>query len=167
MPNPQEKAPTTRIHASCVAVGSVGVLLLGKSGSGKSDIALRLLSRGATLVADDQVILREENGKLLAGVDNAIRGLLEVRGVGLVRYPIASNTPVRLVVVLDDRSEIEQIPAPRCYEKLGVSIPQIVLHGHDASTPDKILAALHAMQRNNLHTGFLPDKADKNTDSVN
>lgn len=167
MPQSFEKPASIRIHGTCVAVGSIGVLLMGKSGSGKSDIALRLLSRGATLVADDQVILKREDNKLIANVDDAIRGLLEVRGVGLVRYPIACNTPVRLVVVLDDRSEIEQVPNPQTYSQHGVQIPQITLHGHDASTPDKILAALHAMQRNNLHTGFLPDKADKTPDSAN
>lgn len=159
--------PTFRIHATCVALGSVGVLLLGQSGSGKSDLALRLMSRGAMLVADDQVILHVQDGHLVANVDDAIRGLLEIRGIGLVRYPIASNIPIVLAVVLDERSEIEHIPVPSKYEQQGIFVPQITLHGHDASTPDKIYAALHAMQRNNLHTGFLPDKADKNPDSPN
>lgn len=148
-----------RIHGSCVSIGSRGVLLIGPSGSGKSDLALRLMSKGAMLVADDQVILHAEQGHLVANVDDTIRGLLEVRGVGLVRYPIASNIPVALAVQLVERDAIEHIPMPAHYTQLGVSVPQISLYGYDASTPEKVYAALHAYLRNSLHTGFLPDKA--------
>lgn len=111
------------------------------------------------LVADDQVLLHEESGYLVANVGESIRGLLEIRGIGLVRYPIASNIPLILAVSLEERSRIEHIPTPSYYEQLQIRIPQITLHGHDASTPDKIYAALHALLRNNLHTGFLPDKS--------
>lgn len=151
---------STRIHASCISIGSHGVLLLGPSGSGKSDLTLRLMSKGAMLVADDQVVLtRDEHHLLIASVDDSIRGLLEVRGVGLVRYPIAANIPVRLAVQLVERQEVEHIPSPASYKQLEVNIPLISLHGYDASTPEKIYAALHAMRRNNLHTGFMPDKS--------
>lgn len=152
-----------RIHASCVSIGSKGVLLLGKSGSGKSDVALRLMARGAMLVADDQVILREEEGRLIASVDPQIRGLLEIHGVGLVRYPVATNIPVRLAVNLVALDKMEHIPAPATYSALGVSVPQIGIYGFDASTPDKIYAAIHAMRRDNLHTGFLPDRNGRKT----
>lgn len=151
---------TERIHASCISIGSRGVLLMGKSGSGKSDVALRLMSRGGMLVADDQVILSEENGALIASVDPTIRGLIEIHGVGLVKFPVANNIPVRLAVNLVPLEEVEHIPLPRSYETLGVKIPQICIFGFDASAPDKIYAALHAMRQGNLHTGFLPDKKD-------
>lgn len=147
-----------RIHASCVSIGSKGVLLLGKSGSGKSDVALRLMSRGAMLVADDQVILREEQGMLVASVDAQIRGLLEIHGIGLVRYPVAANIPVRLAVNLVPLDRMEHLPEPQVYTVLGVAVPQIGIYGFDASAPDKIYAALHAMRRDNLHTGFLPER---------
>lgn len=138
-----------------MAVNSQGVLLLGKSGSGKSDLALRLLVRGSSLVADDQVILRKhESGVLLASVDEKIRGLLEIRGVGLVRYPVATNIPVTLVVELAPRDEIEHIPAPATYELLGVSVPKIKLDAFDASATAKIHAALYSMRAGGLHTGF-------------
>lgn len=147
-----------RIHASCISIGSRGVLLMGKSGSGKSDVALRLMARGGMLVADDQVILSEENGALIASVDPAIRGLIEIHGVGLVKFPVANNIPVRLAVHLVSLQEMEHIPSPQTYETLGVTIPLISIYGFDSSTPDKIYAALHAMRPGNLHTGFLPDK---------
>lgn len=147
-----------KLHASCVSIGSRGVLLIGKSGSGKSDVALRLISRGAMLVADDQTLLRVEGKYLIASVDTSIRGLLEIRGVGLVQYPVANNIPVNLVVKLSPREEMEHIPAPASFEYMGVTIPQITLHGFDAVTPDKIFAALYALGSGMLHTGFLPDK---------
>lgn len=149
-----------RIHASCVSIGSRGVLLMGKSGSGKSDVALRLMARGAMLVADDQVILRDEEGRLTASVDDSIRGLLEIHGVGLVKYPVANNIPVRLVVSLVALKDMEHIPIPQTYDALGFSVPQISIYGFDASTPDKIYAAVHAMHKGNLHTGFLPEGRD-------
>lgn len=155
---------TERIHASCVSVGSHGVLLLGESGSGKSDVTLRLMARGAMLVADDQVILREEEATLFASVDPAIRGVLEIRGVGLVKYPVANNIPLRLAVHLVSLDEMEHIPEPQTYTALGVKIPQISIYGFDSSTPDKIYAAVHAMHRGNLHTGFLPPASESGND---
>lgn len=149
--------PSEHIHASCVSIGSHGVLLLGRSGSGKSDVALRLMSRGAMLVADDQVILTAEEGLLIASVEQSIRGLLEIHGVGLVRYPVATHIPVRLAVQLVPLEQMEHIPIPARFETLGISIPQISIYGFDASAPDKIYAAVHALHRGNLHTGFLPD----------
>ncbi|MCH2547559.1 MAG: HPr kinase/phosphatase C-terminal domain-containing protein [Alphaproteobacteria bacterium] len=150
-----------RMHASCVSIGSCGVLLFGKSGSGKSDVALRLMARGAMLVADDQVILSAEDHTLIASVDDKIRGLLEIRGVGLVRYPVANNIPVRLAVNLVPLEDIEHIPTPQNFEKMGIAIPQISIYGFDSSTPEKIYAALHAMRKNNLFAGFLPDKKEE------
>lgn len=152
---------TERLHASCVSVGSRGVLLVGKSGSGKSDLALRLMAWGAMLVADDQTILTLEDGHLTASVDDSIRGLLEIHGVGLVRYPVANNIPLRLVVELVSLEEMEHIPNPQTYEIMGHSIPKISIYGFDSSAPHKIYAAMHAMRRGNLHTGFLPDPQDK------
>jgi serine kinase of HPr protein (carbohydrate metabolism regulator) len=149
---------TERLHASCISIGSRGVLLLGKSGSGKSDLALRLMARGAMLVADDQVILSEENKALIASVDPSIRGLIEIHGVGLVKFPVANNIPVRLAVNLVQLEQMEHIPNPQTYETLGIKLPQISIYGFDSSAPDKIYAAIHAMRRGNLHTGFLPDR---------
>ena len=153
----RKAAPTTRLHGSCVSLGSRGVLLFGKSGSGKSDLALRLLSRGAMLVADDQVTLHVEQGYLVASVHESIRGLLEIRGVGIAKYPVATRIPVMLAVNLVPREKMEHIPAPETYSALGINIPMISIHGYDASSPDKVIAAFRALVNNTLHTGFLPD----------
>lgn len=155
MTTPRKKQ--NRIHASCVAINSQGVLLMGKSGSGKSDLALRLLARGASLVADDQVILSvHESGRaVVANVDASIRGLLEIRGIGLVRYPVATDIPVALVIELVTRDKMEHIPIPATYDALGFAIPKIAIDGFDASAPAKVYAALYALKKGNLHTGFL------------
>lgn len=149
-----------RLHASCVSIGSRGVLLMGKSGSGKSDLSLRLMALGAMLVADDQVLLHEKDGLLTASVDPSIRGLLEIHGVGLVRYPVANNIPVVLAVELVPLEQMEHLPTPRTFEIMGHSIPKIAIYGFDSSAPHKVYAALHAMRKGNLHTGFLPDRKE-------
>ena len=76
------------MHATAVVVNNCGILLTGKSGSGKSDLALRLIeTKNAVLVADDAVLLEKKGQKLYARPAENIAGLLEVRGVGLVKYP--------------------------------------------------------------------------------
>ena len=84
------------IHASCVARDGAGVLLLGPPGSGKSDLALRLISRGFLLVGDDQVTIQRDTVRPAA----ALAGLLEVRGLGIVRMPFAAEAKLVLMVDL-------------------------------------------------------------------
>jgi len=138
------------IHASCIAVGRHGVLLLGASGSGKSDLALRLIDQGAVLVADDRTILYMEKGLLHARAPASIKGLLEVRGLGIVKLQSRANVRVSLAVRLG--RETARLPAPRFYEppqplspKSGV--PEILLNGRRASAPAKIRTALAAFSK--------------------
>jgi HPr kinase/phosphorylase len=129
------------IHATCVAVNGQGVLLLGESGAGKSDIALMLIDGGAVLVADDRTLLSVDSFKLHARSPDTIVGLLEIRGVGVVQLPAAA-APVRLAVQLGD--EDERLPAQRVYRQLGCEVPEIRLDPRIASTPARIRAALSA-----------------------
>lgn len=132
----------TRIHASCVAIGEDAVLLRGPSGAGKSDLALRLIHDGAALVADDQVKLRTQNGRLLASPPDTLTGLLEVRGVGILQCDYKDEAPVRLVVELVERAMVERLPEVRECVLEGVSLPCIALHAFDVSTVAKLHAAL-------------------------
>ena len=91
------------IHASCVAFRGKGVLLLGKSGAGKSDLALRLIDGGARLVADDRCELFLRHGKLCARAPQTIAGLLAVRGIGIIALPYAKSVAVGLAVQLGGR----------------------------------------------------------------
>lgn len=94
------------LHATCVEWFGLGVLIRGKSGAGKSDLALRLIDAGAALVADDQVLL--ENG--IASAPARLQGLLEVRGFGIVKLPFAETTTIALTVDLCSADEIERLP---------------------------------------------------------
>jgi hypothetical protein len=153
--------PRTRneanIHASCVAIGGRGVLLLGPSGSGKSDLALRLIDQGAELVADDRTILFAKNGALYAKAPASIEGLLEIRGLGIVEMPVRTSVKIALAVRLG--SEGARLPSPRLYhvprsKKPALPVPQIALDGRFASAPAKIRAALAAHAKGTFRDTF-------------
>ncbi len=129
------------IHATCVRLASgPGVLLMGPSGSGKSDLALRLIDGGALLVADDRCDLQAEEGALIARPPASLAGLIELRGVGIITLPYAKWTVVSLVVELVPRADVVRLPEPEHFTELGVSVRSVRLHAFDASTPAKIRA---------------------------
>ena len=88
------------IHGSCVVYENKGFLILGPSGSGKSDLAFRLLIQGAWLVADDQVLLKVREGKVFAQSPSPLKGLLEVRGIGIESFPYLESFPLHAVINL-------------------------------------------------------------------
>ncbi|MES0827809.1 HPr kinase/phosphorylase [Ruegeria sp. SCP11] len=110
------------LHATCVAVDGQGALILGRSGAGKSALALRMMALGAGLVADDRVALRMDKGRIMADAAPNIRGLIEARGVGLLRADPAGETPVSYVVDLD-QTETERLPEPITTEVLRQTVP--------------------------------------------
>lgn len=128
------------VHASCVAIDGRAVLIAGRSGSGKSDLALRLTDRGARLVSDDYTILAASQGRLLASAPHTIAGRLEVRGVGLVELQHVTGVPVCLLVDLDRVPD--RLPEPHIVMFEGVSIPALGLSALEASAPIKLELAL-------------------------
>ena len=110
------------VHATCIAVDGKALLILGQSGSGKSGLGLSLMAMGATLVADDQVILTAHEGAVLASCPMPIRGLIEARGVGLLRVPHVQDVPVRLLVDMDTL-EVERLPHRHQITVFDQSIP--------------------------------------------
>lgn len=136
----------TRFHASCVARDGAGALLLGPSGAGKSDLTLRLLGRGFQLVADDQVDVIDG----FARPPVALAGLLEVRGLGIVRLPFVPVVKLNLVVVL--AGETERLPHSERHAEL--DLPLVRLNALEVSAPDRVALALDcALGRVKLHTG--------------
>jgi serine kinase of HPr protein (carbohydrate metabolism regulator) len=129
------------IHASTVAQDGRAVLIMGPSGSGKSDLALRLLDRGFVLVSDDQTIVRREDSRLVATAPPNIAGKLEIRGIGIVEMESATDVPVALVVQLT--SEIERLPDERRERPvLGVNLPLVSVDALTASAASKVALAL-------------------------
>jgi serine kinase of HPr protein (carbohydrate metabolism regulator) len=133
----------TLVHASCVVVDNVGCLLLGPSGSGKSDLALRLvMDHSARLVADDQVMIERRRDRLIASPPAPLAGLIEVRGLGILRMPHRASAALGFAMVLVDRDEVERLPeAEEGVEYLGVALPLLRLAPFDASAPHKVRLA--------------------------
>jgi hypothetical protein len=133
---------TTTLHASCIAIDGRGVLLTGASGAGKSDLALRLIDRGATLVGDDGIVIEARDGRLVARPGPNIEGQIEVRGLGILAFPWAAQVPLALVVALDQevpRMPDELLPV-RVFE--GLTLPLVALAPFEASAPVKVEKAL-------------------------
>lgn len=151
------------LHASCAALGGDAVILLGPPGSGKSDLVLRLIQDPAwRLVADDQVALDTTGGTLRAAPPAALRGMLEVRGVGILAgLPVAEPPPaLRLAVHLVPRAAVPRLPDPACWRCAGVAVPAVSLHAPDASAPAKVALALAAAcGRVRLAAGAFPAAA--------
>ncbi len=125
---PAGSPAATQLHGSAVAVGGCGCLITGRSASGKSTLAIEMLALGAELVADDRVDIRLAGERLLLSAPAPIAGLVEARGVGILRLPARAEVPLALLVDLDE-AERERLPEARRRKLLGVACPLILGRG--------------------------------------
>lgn len=147
------------VHATCVVLGragepfdapqDAGVLLIGESGAGKSDLALRLIACGAILIADDRCDLFVVGNELRARVPQPLRGLLEIRGLGIATLPFREEAAIRLAVRLGASAGTARLPEPGRYRPaVEIALPEhawpreIAVAPGDPSAPAKIAAAL-------------------------
>lgn len=137
----------TLIHAACVALSGGGVLLRGPAGSGKSDLALRLIDGGAVLVADDQVALTARDGGLFAAPPDTIAGKIEARGIGIMNLPHHAEARVALVIDLVRPDRVDRMPEPVRCRYLGIELPLLALAPFEASAPAKVRLAVGAARR--------------------
>ncbi len=136
------------VHGTCVELFGLGVLLRGPSGSGKSDLALRLIDGGARLIADDQVLLTAEAVRIQATAPMRIAGRIEVRGVGIVQVATIEAAPVALVVDLVAPADVPRLPEPNECRLAGITLPSIALAPFEASAAAKVRLAVLAEKRN-------------------
>ena len=154
-------SPASCIHATAVQIScgerSAGVLLLGPSGSGKSSLALQLMDASSLclttreaihcqLVSDDQVQLHCEADDLFASAPETITGMLEVRGLGVMRtQSVANGVQVMFAVEHSPSEEIERLPGVTTFQHDSAQVPR---HLIDFKTPDcaarvRLLVQLH------------------------
>ncbi len=144
-------AVETLVHATCVALGDTCALLRGPCGAGKSDLALRFLflpadrlSARPTLIADDQVILRRTGGRIIASCPAPLAGKIEVRGLGIARFPFATER-AELKLVADLEAGRGRPRFPECDQSetfLDLPIRRIVLDPFELSAPMKLALAM-------------------------
>lgn len=133
----------TLLHGTCVALDGAGVLLRGPSGSGKSDLALRLIDGGARLISDDQTFVASREGRLIASAPPPIEGRIEARGLGILSVNFEACAPLALIVDLVSEAP-ERLPEPESLEILGVELPLIHLCPFEASAAAKLRLAVHS-----------------------
>jgi HPr kinase/phosphorylase len=132
------------VHATCIAFDGHGILLRGASGSGKSDLALRAIDRGAQLVADDQVVLARHGEDVVASAPASLHGLIEIRVLGIMRMDAAAQARIALVADMAEPHAIERLPNRRRCDIDGVSLPWLALAPFESSAPAKLRFALMA-----------------------
>ncbi|WP_072372867.1 hypothetical protein [Hyphomicrobium sp. NDB2Meth4] len=142
---------THTLHGTAVALGAAAALILGPSGSGKSDLALRCLALAPTpmlpqppvLVADDRVFIERTGHRLRVRAPATILGQIEVRGLGIITVPHRPAADLVLAVELVARQAVERLPDPiPSWECQGIGIPLLRLAPFEASTPVKLMLAL-------------------------
>ena len=128
-----------RYRGTSISLGGCGILLRGDSETGKSDLALRLIDAGGELISDDYTDLAAEDGRLVATAPASLHGLIEVRGLGIVRLPAGPAAP--LVAVIDlvaNEDRVERMPPPRTETILGLAMPIFQVAALEASAVAKV-----------------------------
>ena len=146
------RATSSLPYATAIAINGRAVLLRGPSGAGKSDLALRLIDEGAKLVADDQVELRRAGERILVSAPATIAGLIEVRGIGILRVETVTEATLTMLVDLLPSAQIERFPETRLEQVLGLAVPTIRLSPFEASAAAKLRLALRVFSADPVPT---------------
>jgi HPr kinase/phosphorylase len=138
------------IYATAIAIDGQAVLLRGFSGAGKSDLGLRLIDAGAQLVADDQCELARRGDTIVVSAPPTIAGLIEVRGIAIMRLESLPEAPLALIADLMPSNLIERLPSRRTEMILGLAIPVIAASPFEASAPAKLRLSMRAFTGSGL-----------------
>ena len=134
-----------KFHSTSIVIEDLGILIKGQSGSGKSDLALRLIDSGATLISDDLTICKKIGDYLYLYPHSKTKGLLEVREIGIMTVPYVENIKLKLVVELMEK-ESERIPKMMSCNILGMKFPRIKIFGKSSSAVAKIKIKLNQIR---------------------
>ena len=151
------------LHASAVALPDGAVLLTGAAGSGKSSLLARLIdSHGGQLIADDRVEITVDKHQLIASAPSALQGLMELRGLGIIRRPTIAAQKIDLVIALVAREEVPRVAEADYFEMQGIKIPRLKCHAFNMATPIIICEALTHLPRGGFQkTGQYEDEEAK------
>ena len=133
------------MHSSSIVIDDNGVLILGDSGSGKSDLALRLIDNGATLISDDVSICKKNLNNIYLYCPPEIKGLLEVREIGIITVPFVERIKLKLVVNLKSKNN-KRFPEDNYFKILGIKVPLINIDGKNSSAVAKIKVKLNEIR---------------------
>ncbi len=136
-----------QVHGTSVEIEGTALLIRGAPGSGKSDLALRLIDAGARLVADDRVDVAMAEGVLFLSAPTATAGLMEVRGLGILRLPASANVCLGLIVDLLAEGEVRRLPENHRCRFLEIDLPWIGIAPFQASAAAKVRHALAVAQQ--------------------
>ena len=132
-------------HSTSVVIEDCGIMILGSAGSGKSDLALRLIDSGATLISDDITICKKKTNGIFLLSPKETKGLIEVREIGIITVPFIENVKLSLLVELLDK-ERERMPEKEKKILLGVKIPKIQIFGKNPSSVAKVKFKLNEVR---------------------
>ena len=133
-------------QGTCIAFGEEAVLFRGPSGSGKSDLALRCIEKGADLISDDQTILCRKNKKIIASAPRSIAGKLEVRGLGILDFPYREDASLVLVLDLINEGALERLPKIGFVDYFDIKIPNLRILSFESSAVEKVSLALRLVK---------------------
>lgn len=131
------------VYGNCIDFDGNGIIILGKSSMGKSDLTYRLIeNHGANLVSDDHIIIEKEENNLIAKTVENIKGLIEIRNIGIIKISHIEKTKIKLIIELEKQENLERMPEDEFLEIDGIKIKKIKLDAFEQSTELKIITAL-------------------------
>jgi hypothetical protein len=130
------------LHATSIVFCGRGLLLVGASGSGKSDLALRIMDAGGSLISDDYTELSVKDDQLFGSPPDAIKGMIEVRGVGLLKVPYIRSARLDVLVMCESKTVIERLPPVIHTNIEGIRLRQLSLYPFESSAVAKLRAFL-------------------------
>ncbi|MBP6952104.1 MAG: HPr kinase/phosphatase C-terminal domain-containing protein [Alphaproteobacteria bacterium] len=139
------------IHGTCVEINGKAVLISGKPGVGKSSLALQLIDRGALLITDDQTLINLTRDVLFVFAPPSLKGLMEVRGVGICTFPYQETAPLALCVDICDEKLPDRLPEPIFIEYYGVKVPCLKLIKNDPLGAIKVNLKLNSEKTKGIH----------------